>query len=127
MEGTSKFNGAMSGPVTPANVLARLMNDGIFDQLRAKITQELKQNEELRSYTMSLVENSQALNFVGADRKKKRELFDALRKELDATSNIPSHQRAGVLTGQLTRFERFDFRTAATMLAFSWPCSINIS
>ncbi|GBG68049.1 hypothetical protein CBR_g1170 [Chara braunii] len=38
-----------------------------------------------------------------------------------ATSNIPSHQPAGVFTGQLTRFEQIcdnwrDFKTAATML-----------
>ncbi|GBG62545.1 hypothetical protein CBR_g31184 [Chara braunii] len=38
-----------------------------------------------------------------------------------ATSNIPSHQPAGVFTGQFTRFEQIcdnwrDFKTAATML-----------
>ncbi|EFJ22337.1 hypothetical protein SELMODRAFT_17035, partial [Selaginella moellendorffii] len=69
--------------VKPQEVLESLMNDGTFDALRGKVTAQLKSNEDLKRYTQSLVEKSQCLNSPGADNKTRRELFDALRRELE--------------------------------------------
>jgi hypothetical protein len=59
------------------------MNDGTFDALRSKIINQLKTNEELRKNTISMVEQSKVLNTPGAENKSRRELFDALRRELE--------------------------------------------
>lgn len=73
----------MGTPVTPQDVLSSLMNDGTFDALRSKIINQLKTNEELRKNTISMVEQSKVLNTPGAENKSRRELFDALRRELE--------------------------------------------
>lgn len=39
--------------------------------------------EELKNYTISMVEQSKVLNTPGAEKQTKRELFDALRQELE--------------------------------------------
>ena len=39
--------------------------------------------EELKNYTLSMVEQSKVLNTPGAEKQTKRELFDALRQELE--------------------------------------------
>jgi hypothetical protein len=39
--------------------------------------------EELKKYTTTMVEQSQTLNTPGAEQKSKRELFVALREELE--------------------------------------------
>lgn len=69
---------------SPQNVLEKLMNDGIFDDLRVKLLSELKQNEELKLYTSKLVEQSAALAAPNSERKNRRDLFEALRSELEA-------------------------------------------
>eukprot|EP00249_Psilotum_nudum_P006555 c19880_g1_i1 orf=173-712(+) len=74
---------ASAASVSPQQVLSSLMNDGTFDSLRAKIISQLKQNEELKKYTTSRVEQSQVLNSPGAEQKSRRELFEALRRELE--------------------------------------------
>ncbi|KAL8130231.1 hypothetical protein V2J09_019386 [Rumex salicifolius] len=75
----------MAAPViTPEDVLQSLMNDGTIDALRLKIINQLKANEELKKTTITMVEQSKVLNTPGAEKQTKRELFDALRQELEA-------------------------------------------
>uniref|UniRef100_A0A7N0UHZ4 Uncharacterized protein n=1 Tax=Kalanchoe fedtschenkoi TaxID=63787 RepID=A0A7N0UHZ4_KALFE len=70
--------------VTPEDVLETLMNDGTIDAIRLKIINQLKANEELKKNTITMVEQSKILNTPGAEKQTKRELFDALRRELEA-------------------------------------------
>lgn len=73
-----------SSPViTPEDVLLSLMNDGTIDSLRLKIINQLKSNEELKNTTIKMAEQSKVLNTPGAEKQTKRELFDALRQELE--------------------------------------------
>ncbi|XP_071691535.1 uncharacterized protein [Rutidosis leptorrhynchoides] len=69
--------------ITPEDVLESLMNDGTIDALRLKIINQLKANEDLKSTTIKMVEQSKVLNTPGAEKQTKRELFDALRHELE--------------------------------------------
>ncbi|KAL6142535.1 hypothetical protein ACLB2K_060815 [Fragaria x ananassa] len=73
-----------SSVITPEDVLESLMNDGTIDSLRLKIINQLKANEELKSTTIKMAEQSRVLNTPGAEKQTKRELFDALRQELEA-------------------------------------------
>lgn len=73
-----------SSVITPEDVLESLMNDGTIDSLRLKIINQLKANEELKNTTIKMVEQSKVLNTPGAEKQTKRELFDALRQELEA-------------------------------------------
>uniref|UniRef100_A0A1D1YD17 DNA-directed RNA polymerase subunit beta n=1 Tax=Anthurium amnicola TaxID=1678845 RepID=A0A1D1YD17_9ARAE len=76
----------MGSPVvSPEDVLESLMNDGTIDTIRLKIINQLKANEELKNYTISMVEQSKVLNTPGAEKQTKRELFDALRQELESS------------------------------------------
>ncbi|KAI3949758.1 hypothetical protein MKX01_040975 [Papaver californicum] len=72
-----------SSVVTPQDVLESLMNDGTIDAIRLKIIAQLKANEELKKNTITMVEQSKVLNTPGAEKQTKRELFDALRHELE--------------------------------------------
>ncbi|KAF3454603.1 hypothetical protein FNV43_RR05051 [Rhamnella rubrinervis] len=72
-----------SSVITPEDVLKSLMNDGTIDALRLKIINQLKANEELKSNTIKMAEQSKVLNTPGAEKQTKRELFDALRQELE--------------------------------------------
>ncbi|CAI9287215.1 unnamed protein product [Lactuca saligna] len=72
-----------SSVITPEDVLESLMNDGTIDTMRLKIINQLKANEELKSTTIKMVEQSKVLNTPGAEKQTKRELFDALRQELE--------------------------------------------
>ncbi|KAG9441806.1 hypothetical protein H6P81_017660 [Aristolochia fimbriata] len=72
-----------SSIITPEDVLETLMNDGTIDAIRLKIINQLKANEELKNNTITMVEQSKVLNTPGAERQTKRELFDALRRELE--------------------------------------------
>uniref|UniRef100_A0A1J3H2Y4 Antigenic heat-stable protein n=1 Tax=Noccaea caerulescens TaxID=107243 RepID=A0A1J3H2Y4_NOCCA len=72
-----------SSVITPEDVLESLMNDGTIDALRLKIINQLKANEELKSTTIKMAEESKVLNTPGAEKQTKRELFDALRQELE--------------------------------------------
>lgn len=72
-----------SAVITPEDVLESLMNDGTIDTLRLKIINQLKANEDLKSTTIKMVEQSKVLNTPGAEKQTKRELFDALRQELE--------------------------------------------
>ncbi|MED6223861.1 hypothetical protein PIB30_078262 [Stylosanthes scabra] len=76
---------ASSSIITPEDVLESLMNDGTIDDLRLKIINQLKANEELKSTTIKMAEQSKVLNTPGAEKQTKRELFDALRQELEAS------------------------------------------
>ncbi|KAJ0980594.1 hypothetical protein J5N97_008849 [Dioscorea zingiberensis] len=73
-----------SSVITPEDVLESLMNDGTIDAIRLKIINQLKANEELKNNTIAMVEQSKVLNTPGAEKQTKRELFDALRRELEA-------------------------------------------
>lgn len=73
-----------SSVITPEDVLESLMNDGTIDAMRLKIITQLKANEELKSTTIKMVEQSKVLNTPGAEKQTKRELFDALRQELES-------------------------------------------
>lgn len=72
-----------SSIITPEDVLESLMNDGTIDALRLKIINQLKANEELKNTTIKMAEQSKVLNTPGAEKQTKRELFDALRQELE--------------------------------------------
>ncbi|PIA61118.1 hypothetical protein AQUCO_00300560v1 [Aquilegia coerulea] len=72
-----------SSVITPEDVLQSLMNDGTIDSIRLKIINQLKANEELKKKTITMVEESKVLNTPGAEKQTKRELFDALRQELE--------------------------------------------
>ncbi|KAK1417695.1 hypothetical protein QVD17_26829 [Tagetes erecta] len=72
-----------SSVITPDDVLQTLMNDGTIDTLRLKIINQLKANEDLKSTTIKMIEQSKVLNTPGAEKQTKRELFDALRQELE--------------------------------------------
>ncbi|KAL5850945.1 hypothetical protein ACOSQ4_008958 [Xanthoceras sorbifolium] len=72
-----------SSVITPEDVLESLMNDGSIDSLRLKIINQLKANEELKNTTIKMAEQSKVLNTPGAEKQTKRELFDALRQELE--------------------------------------------
>ncbi|KAK9050341.1 hypothetical protein SSX86_009527 [Deinandra increscens subsp. villosa] len=69
--------------ITPEDVFESLKNDGTIDTLRLKIINQLKANEDLKSTTIKMVEQSKVLNTPGAEKQTKRELFDALRQELE--------------------------------------------
>ncbi|KAG8093120.1 hypothetical protein GUJ93_ZPchr0012g21891 [Zizania palustris] len=75
--------GSSSKVVRPEEVLDSLKNDGTIDALRMKIIAQLKANEDMKKNTMMMVEQSKVLNTPGAEKKTKRELFDALRQELE--------------------------------------------
>ncbi|XP_006664101.1 uncharacterized protein LOC102720288 [Oryza brachyantha] len=75
--------GSSSKVVRPEEVLDSLKNDGTIDALRMKIIAQLKANEDMKNNTMMMVEQSKVLNTPGAEKKTKRELFDALRQELE--------------------------------------------
>ncbi|CAI0435247.1 unnamed protein product [Linum tenue] len=72
-----------SSVISPEDVLECLMNDGTIDALRLKIINQLKANEELKNTTIKMAEQSKVLNTPGAEKQTKRELFDALRQELE--------------------------------------------
>ncbi|KAK9992123.1 hypothetical protein SO802_027108 [Lithocarpus litseifolius] len=72
-----------SSVISPEDVLESLMNDGTIDAIRLKIINQLKANEELKKTTLMMVEQSKVLNTPGAEKQTKRELFDALRQELE--------------------------------------------
>ncbi|KAF3336274.1 hypothetical protein FCM35_KLT18860 [Carex littledalei] len=69
--------------VAPEDVLESLMNDGTVDAIRMKVISQLKANEDMKRDTMAMVEQSKTLNTPGAEKQSKRDLFDALRKELE--------------------------------------------
>ncbi|GJM95447.1 hypothetical protein PR202_ga12184 [Eleusine coracana subsp. coracana] len=92
--------GSSSKVVRPEDVLESLKNDGTIDAIRMKIIAQLKANievwqdlsniafslvlmEDMKKNTMMMVEQSKVLNTPGAEKKTKRELFDALRQELE--------------------------------------------
>ncbi|WVZ90747.1 hypothetical protein U9M48_037020 [Paspalum notatum var. saurae] len=75
--------GSSSKVVRPEDVLESLKNDGSIDALRMKIIAQLKADEDMKKNTMMMVEQSKVLNTPGAEKKTKRELFDALRQELE--------------------------------------------
>ncbi|KAI4349901.1 hypothetical protein L6164_010443 [Bauhinia variegata] len=81
---------ASSSVITPEDVLESLMNDGTIDNLRLKIINQLKANEELKNATIKMAEQSKVLNTPGAEKQTKRELFDALRQELE----VPALEKA---------------------------------
>ncbi|MFQ6628694.1 hypothetical protein Gotur_007292 [Gossypium turneri] len=72
-----------SSVITPEDVLESLMTDGTIDALRLKIINQLKANEELKNTTIKMAEQSKVLNTSDAEKQTKRELFDALRQELE--------------------------------------------
>ncbi|KAL3378099.1 hypothetical protein AABB24_004166, partial [Solanum stoloniferum] len=72
-----------SSVITPEDVMGTLMNDGTIDSMRLKIITQLKANEELKNTTIKMVEQSRVLYTSGAEKQTKRELFDALRQELE--------------------------------------------
>ncbi|THF95260.1 hypothetical protein TEA_009897 [Camellia sinensis var. sinensis] len=73
-----------SSVITPEDVLESLMNDGTIDTMRLKIINQIKANEELKNTAIKMAEQSKVLNTPGAEKQTKRELFDALRQELEA-------------------------------------------
>ncbi|PSS03070.1 Ubiquitin-conjugating enzyme E2 37 [Actinidia chinensis var. chinensis] len=74
-----------SSVISPEDVMECLMNDGTIDAMRLKIINQLKANEELKNTTIKMAEQSKVLNTPGAEKQTKRELFDALRQELETS------------------------------------------
>ncbi|KAL7237658.1 hypothetical protein ACSBR2_003877 [Camellia fascicularis] len=74
-----------SSVITPEDVLESLMNDGTIDTMRLKIINQIKANEELKNTAIKMAEQSKVLNTPGAEKQTKRELFDALRQELETS------------------------------------------
>ncbi|BDA49820.1 hypothetical protein COCOBI_14-4400 [Coccomyxa sp. Obi] len=66
-------------------VLKKIMDDGTFDELRQKLVEHLKKNEELQHFTQEKVLNSKTLQAESARKMSKKDLFDNLRKELENT------------------------------------------
>ncbi|KAK9984505.1 hypothetical protein SO802_034030 [Lithocarpus litseifolius] len=64
------------------DVIAKLKDDGDFDNLRLKIIRKLKDNEELRNEIISIVQQSAALNRAGAENMKPRQISDAIYDEV---------------------------------------------
>lgn len=68
--------------ITKDEVLAKLKDDGDFDRLRLKIIRKLKDDEQLRENLSSIVRQSAALNRLGAENMKPRQLSDAIYQEV---------------------------------------------
>ncbi|KAG8659325.1 uncharacterized protein LOC110608981 isoform X2 [Manihot esculenta] len=68
--------------VSKDQVIAKLKDDGDFDNLRLKIIRKVKDNEELRNSIISIVRQSAALNRPGAENMKPRQLLDAIYDEV---------------------------------------------
>lgn len=83
-----------SQKVSKEDVIAKLKDDGDFDRLRLKIIRQLKDNEELRNNIISMVRQSEALNRVGAENMKPRQLSDAIHEEVG--NNIMNRISDGV-------------------------------
>uniref|UniRef100_A0A7S0QPS2 Uncharacterized protein n=1 Tax=Pyramimonas obovata TaxID=1411642 RepID=A0A7S0QPS2_9CHLO len=73
----------MGEPAKSSNVLDSMMENGTFDKFRENIVNQLKDNEELRSYTSDLVKKSQTLNAADARGQQKKILFEKLRSEIE--------------------------------------------
>ncbi|KAJ6415284.1 hypothetical protein OIU84_004137 [Salix udensis] len=80
--------------VSKEEVIAKLKEDGDFDNLRLNIIRKLKDNEELRNNIISIVRHSAALNRAGAESMTPRQLFDDLYDEVG--NKLTSQVSAGV-------------------------------
>nr|XP_010936260.1 uncharacterized protein LOC105055927 [Elaeis guineensis] len=67
---------------TAEEVIAKLKDDGDFDELRLKIIRKVKENEELRNSIVTEVKQSVVLNEEGSEKLKLRQLSDAIYQEL---------------------------------------------
>ncbi|XP_008790381.1 uncharacterized protein LOC103707611 [Phoenix dactylifera] len=63
-------------------VIAKLKDDGDFDELRLKIIRKVKENEELRNRIVMEVKQSVVLNEEGSEKLKLRQLSDGIYQEL---------------------------------------------
>ncbi|KAK9825975.1 hypothetical protein WJX74_002460 [Apatococcus lobatus] len=64
-------------------VLKKVMDDGSFDKMRHKVIDQIKQNKDIVSRSEQLVRSSKALSAPGAGARTKKDLFDAIRRELE--------------------------------------------
>ncbi|CAL1407669.1 unnamed protein product [Linum trigynum] len=87
-----------SSVISSEDVLECLMNDGTIDALGLKIINQLKANEELKNTTIKMAEQSKVLNTHSAEKQTKRELFDALRQELEDKENKEETEKEEELT-----------------------------
>ncbi|KAF6160267.1 hypothetical protein GIB67_019036 [Kingdonia uniflora] len=71
--------------ISAEQVIGKLKDEGDFDKLRLKIIRKLKENEALRNNIISAVKQSAALNRVGAENLKPRQLSDAIQEEIGNT------------------------------------------
>ncbi|KAG6553862.1 hypothetical protein Mapa_004779 [Marchantia paleacea] len=71
--------------VKPQDVLDKLMYDGTFDNLRSSLITVLKSNDDLKSYILTLVENSEVLRNSDVETKSRRQLMEELRNELSSS------------------------------------------
>ncbi|CAL5220592.1 g2632 [Coccomyxa viridis] len=66
-------------------VLERIMEDGTFDELRKKIVERVKQDEELNAFIEEAVFNSKALASTKADSKGRQgDVYNSVRKEIES-------------------------------------------
>ncbi|KAH7514047.1 hypothetical protein FEM48_Zijuj11G0047100 [Ziziphus jujuba var. spinosa] len=68
--------------ISKDDVIAKLKDDGDFDRLRLKIIRKLKDDEKLRENISSIVKQSAALNRLGSENMKPRQLSDAIYQEV---------------------------------------------
>mmetsp|Transcript_36023 Transcript_36023/g.80179 ORF Transcript_36023/g.80179 Transcript_36023/m.80179 type:complete len:193 (+) Transcript_36023:100-678(+) len=66
-------------------VLSMIMEKGHFDEIRKKAVEHLRQNEELKRHTLSLIEDSAAVSNADLSSVPKKKLLEELRKELEDT------------------------------------------
>ncbi|KAG1341883.1 hypothetical protein COCNU_05G001120 [Cocos nucifera] len=67
---------------TAEELIAKLKDDGDFDELRLKIIRKVKENEELRNSIVAEVKQSVVLNQEDSEKLKLRQLSDAIYQEL---------------------------------------------
>ncbi|KAK9868633.1 hypothetical protein WJX84_005263 [Apatococcus fuscideae] len=64
-------------------VLKKVMDDGSFDKMRHHVIDQIKQNKDIVSKSEQLVRGSKTLSAPGAGGRTKKDLFEAIRRELE--------------------------------------------
>ncbi|KAK9060771.1 hypothetical protein SSX86_021477 [Deinandra increscens subsp. villosa] len=80
-------NGGVNQSISSDDVISKLKDDGDFDRLRVKIIRKIKENEDLRNNIVSIVRQSVAINRLGAENTKTRQLSDAIHQEVGGKLN----------------------------------------
>ncbi|GAX79837.1 hypothetical protein CEUSTIGMA_g7277.t1 [Chlamydomonas eustigma] len=60
-----------------------IMNEGHFDEIRKKVVENMRQNENLKQFTMQLLDESKTLTHHELTESNRKKILDELRKELE--------------------------------------------